>query len=598
MTTLQSKIAGVSLWAYDYSRQPDKNERHQTLVYTIVNKQLDSVKPLTQNPTEALNQAKNIFTIFCNVNKYFNGNNLQTHGIKYKPSDNIDQLIKTHQFYSVSSYYNAIFSGDDIYIQNPDKSEVTNNASKTPFTTKSQGVKIIDQTGIISINRGYGYLIFEIEQGYKIPVGSNIQIISTYNKEDDNTGMDYSVTEPTENYKVSYDLQPGIYGIAITDTVQAVAANINFATVKDITAPKPEPKPTPKPEPKPTPKPKPLTIPIVTNLEHVTSDITGASINRNLNAINLTADKDYVFHSSIQVLLYSGGKVLSDYNVKGNDTNTLKITLNTTKENTITDNMDNIKLTAVATHIEQHDGYEHNYLITQNELNAFGREKIFAYIDDDRFDVSQYMNNLIELPFIVDTVTTVKNISIGRLSSQVVSHETKSQFITVDLGVINVPAKYNNGYDYQNKSIKLFTPFVSPITINNENSINNSIHIVYKVDISSGFLTVNLYNNDVLFFTGTNNIASQLPFLNSIKNTIINRNTHFNDNDIRRPYLVVTRETPILNNDYYPTIERGLIKNYNGNIKARLLNNLNISNNEFSELNNLLESGVYYVKND
>ena len=83
-----------------------------------------------------------------------------------------------------------------------------------------------------------------------------------------------------------------------------------------------------------------------------------------------------------------------------------------------------------------------------------------------------------------------------------------------------------------------------------------------------------------------------------MKNTIINRDTHFNDNDVRQPYIVVTRETPILNSDYYPTIERGLIKTYNGNVKVRLLNNMNIPNNELAELTNKLESGVKYVESN
>ena len=111
-------------------------------------------------------------------------------------------------------------------------------------------------------------------------------------------------------------------------------------------------------------------------------------------------------------------------------------------------------------------------------------------------------------------------------------------------------------------------------------------------------MTVNLYNDDVLFFTGTNNVSSQLPFLNTLNDSIINRNTHFNDNDIRKPYIIVSRETPILNSDYYPTNERGLIKSYNGNIQVRLLNNMNIPNNELSDLASQLESGVKYVKSN
>ena len=264
--------------------------------------------------------------------------------------------------------------------------------------------------------------------------------------------------------------------------------------------------------------------------------------------------------------------------------------------------MTNIVLTASATKIEQHAGYEHNYLITDTELNALSNEQIWNYVggdtNEEHYNVSAYINNLVELPFKVDTQTSVEQISLGRVQAHTVSHEAKSKIINLDLGVVNVPKKYNNAYDYQTQSIKLYTPFVAPITIDPVNAINKAIHIVYNVDLSNGNLTVNLYNDNVLFFTGNSNIASQLPFLNTLKNTIINRDTHFNDNDIRQPYIVVTRETPILDNDYYPTIERGLIKNYNGNVKVRLLNNMHIPNNELSELTNKLESGVKYVKSN
>ena len=214
------------------------------------------------------------------------------------------------------------------------------------------------------------------------------------------------------------------------------------------------------------------------------------------------------------------------------------------------------------------------------------------------YNVSQFIKNLIELPFVVQVPTALNNISVGRKQSSVVSHEAKKRFVILDLGKITVPPKYNNGYDYQNQSIKLYTPFVPPITIQNENAIDKTIHISYKIDISNGNLTVNLYNDDVLFFTGTNNVASQLPFLNDIKNVTINRDTHFTDNDIRQPYIIISREAPILNSDYYPTNERGLIKEYNGNIQVRLLNKMNIPYNELSELSRQLESGVNYAKNN
>jgi len=597
MTTLSSKIDGIQLWAYDIERRPDKtlysNGNPNLGKYNSTNSQGNGIYPVTQNPTESLTQFVNKFMYICDVNHMSNGNPIQTHGIKFKTSDNIDQQIQTIDFHSAQAYPWAMFYGDDIYIQAPTGTAVTreltngpHDASQIPFTTSTPGIKIIHQTGIIQNYRGVAYVVFEVEKGYRIPVGNTISASPTT---EDTWGTVQKGTP--ETYKVATELKPGIYDIIITadkdDTWDD--CDIDFATAKDTTTPTTPTTPTI------------VTIPILKDLQHVTSNISGVSIDRKLNAISLTADPGYSFQTSIRILFYSGGEIVSDYNTNGNNKDSITIPLNTTTENTISDKMDNILITATATLTTLPTGYEHNYLITNTELTDFGADQIWTQTPnagDTLYDVSQFINNIIELPFVVNATTTVNKISVGREQSNVVSHEAKERIVTIDLGIVKVPAKYNNGYDYQNKSIKLYTPFVPPITINNENAINKTIHIVYKVYISNGNLTVNLYNDDVLFFTGTNNIASQLPFLNTLKNTIINRDTHFTDNDIRQPYVIVSRETPVLNSDYYPTIERGMINNYNGNVKVRLLNNMNIPNNELSELTNQLESGVRYVKSN
>ena len=665
MTTLSSKISGIDIWAYDIARRPDKTTNSITLNgYAKTNAQYDNINPVTQNPTENLNQPINIFRLIYDTHHISNGNPLLTHGISWTTNDNIDQQINTKDNASDLKYTNAMFIGDDVYIQ-AKGTNITRNDDKVPFTTNTPGIAILYQTGIVQYNRGFSVVIFEVKDNYKIPVGTTIKATPTTQSW---SGSMHNGTP--ETYQVQYEITPGIYEITLTadSDTDWFKCDIDFATKEevsnlphskvtfDLTNCTATPNDTnilngthswtftadngyifDEPggilnlntgktgnEISPTNtnvtylnnynvqnditiklvanKQQDITIPIVQKLTHTQSNVTSASISRKLNAINLTADTGYTFQSDIQILFYSGGKVINEYNVKGDNKTNIVIPLNTTKENTITENMDNIQLTAVATLLTLHDGYEHNYLVTNTELNSLSNTHIWNYLGDasdtTMYNVSQYIDNLIELPFSVNTTTTVNAIAVGKIHTNVVSHETKSRLITLDLGVINIPSKYNNAYDYQTQIIKLYVPFVPPITIEPENAINQTIHIVYKVDISNGNLTINLYNDNILFFTGTNNIASQIPFLNAVKDTIITHNTHFNDNDIRQPYVVITRETPILNSDYYPTSERGLIKSYNGNIKVRLLNNMNIPNDELSKLTNQLESGVKYVKSN
>lgn len=669
MVQLSSKISGVSLWAYDQSRKPTSGR----VEYSITTDR-DGINPTTQTPTVKTNiiDPQNAVRYVCDVNHHMKGTNIQVTNIKWSTSDKDSKLVKTTAYASDEKFSPIMFSGDSAYIskaRNPNTGMLSDplaSDSKDPFTTDTKGIKIVEQTGIVQKNRGFAIVIFEVQQGYSIPVGEKVTVLPQVQNETTGIAQDGNKYE----YPILHEITPGIYEMTVTvqgDRDWLAGTKIEFNTKFDesslphskvtfeLSHCTVEPSETtvtngvhswtftaeagyvfehtggivnpntgttgneiPKTDTNVTHlnnynvkrditirltahQQQTTTIPIEQNLTHVRSNVTTSEISRKLNAIQLTAESGYAFKSDIQVLLYAGSSVAREYNVVGNNKSDITIPLNTTQENTITDNMTNIVLTASATKIEQSAGYEHNYLITDTELNSLSNEQIWNYVGgatEEQYNVSAYINNLVELPFKVDTQTSVERISLGRVQAQTVSHEAKSKIINLDLGIVNVPKKYNNAYDYQTQSIKLYTPFIPPITIDPVNAINKAIHIVYNVDLSNGNLTVNLYNDNILFFTGNSNIASQLPFLNTLKNTIINRDTHFNDNDIRQPYIVVIRETPILDSDYYPTLERGLIKNYNGNVKVRLLNNMNIPNNELAELTNKLESGVKYVESD
>lgn len=670
MVQLSSKISGVTLWAYDQSRRPASGQ-----VEYAKTEDLDGINPTTQTPTVKTDilDDRNAVRYVCDVNHNMKGTNIQVNNIKWSASDKDSKTFKTKSYASDEKFSPIMFSGESAYIskaRNPNTGALSNpldSDSKAPFITDTKGIKIVDQTGIVQKNRGFAIVIFEVQQGYKIPVGTKVTVLPQVQNESTRIAQDGNKYE----YPIVHELTPGLFEMTITvqgDRDWLQGTKIEFNTQFDESS-LPHSKVTfelshctvkpsdttvtngvhswtftaeegyvfdrtggivnvntgstgdeiPKTGTNVTHlnnynvkhditirltahQQQTTTIPIKQILTKVRSNVTTSEISRKLNAIQLTAESGYAFKSDIQVLFYAGSSVTSEYNVAGNNKSDITIPLNTTQENTITDNMTNIVLTASATKIEQSAGYEHNYLITDTELNSLSNEQIWNYVgggtNEEHYNVSAYINNLVELPFKVDTQTSVERISLGRVQAQTVSHEAKSKIINLDLGVVNVPKKYNNAYDYQTQSIKLYSPFITPITIDPVNAINKAIHIVYNVDLSNGNLTVNLYNDNILFFTGTSNIASQLPFLNTLKNTIINRDTHFNDNDIRQPYIVVTRETPILDSDYYPTLERGLIKNYNGNVKVRLLNNMNIPNNELAELTNKLESGVKYVESN
>lgn len=251
MTTLTSKIDGMQLWTYDIARRPitaTVNNAPQLTGYTKTNSQNDTINPVTQNPTEYLNQTVNVFRIISDVNHMSNGENVNTYGIKWALSD--DPTAQNVLFTKTTSYQahkGVMFYGDDIHIFTT--GTVTSTTRKTPFTTKTNGIRIIYQTGIVSNNCGVGAVIFEVLSGYKIPVGA---IIKANPKGQSDWG---DIVDGTpETYQVTTEITPGIYEITLTEdkSMSWLNCDIDFATIQDKT-----PTPATTTPTTTTPQPKP-----------------------------------------------------------------------------------------------------------------------------------------------------------------------------------------------------------------------------------------------------------------------------------------------------------------------------------------------------
>lgn len=210
------------------------------------------------------------------------------------------------------------------------------------------------------------------------------------------------------------------------------------------------------------------------------------------------------------------------------------------------------------------------------------------------YDYSQYINNLIILPF---------NVPIGQQSPVVVGSLTLStklptvdnSYLTIDLGKISVAEQYQNGYDYYQVKTRLILPYTDMIEIDPIHVINKTVSIKYVINVINGDTTINLYNDDDLFFSQQVNLASEIPFTattNTSQVVVINKLKTMFRNSIYQPYIIIEQPTPILNSDYYPTNEKGTLQGYKGNVKASLLNNLSINENDLNELQNLLQNGV------
>ena len=316
--------------------------------------------------------------------------------------------------------------------------------------------------------------------------------------------------------------------------------------------------------------------------------------------IKLQANDGYTFESDGSLTYQRDLLDQATLTIKATHTNTATITL-PSDINWSAQEVFMLTMGAVKSEIvETTGGFTNIYKADYTNLLKFSNEVIVKITGGtgasvQSYDVTPYINNLIMLPF---------NVPTGEKSTIVAGNETfttqlptvDNNYLTVDLGKIKVDEQYKNGFDYYQVKTRLMLPYTNMIELDPKHVINQTVSIKYIVNVVNGDTTINLSNNDDLFYSNQVNLASEIPFISSATKgsqyTVINQLKTVFRNSIKQAYIIIEQPTPVLNSDFYPTNEKGTLKGYTGNVKASLLNNMDINSNELNALQNILETGV------
>lgn len=316
--------------------------------------------------------------------------------------------------------------------------------------------------------------------------------------------------------------------------------------------------------------------------------------------IKLQANDGYTFESDGSLTYQRDVLDRETLTIKATHTNIATVTLPTDID---WSNQDYFMLTMGAVKseiVETTGGFTNIYKADYTNLLKFSNEVIVKITGGtggsvQSYDVTPYINNLIMLPF---------NVPTGEKSTIVAGNETfttqlptvDNNYLTVDLGKIKVDEQYKNGFDYYQVKTRLMLPYTNMIELDPKHVINQTVSIKYIVNVVNGDTTINLSNNDDLFYSNQVNLASEIPFISSATKgsqyTVINQLKTVFRNSIKQAYIIIEQPTPVLNSDFYPTNEKGTLKGYTGNVKVSLLNNMDINSNELNALQNILETGV------
>lgn len=316
--------------------------------------------------------------------------------------------------------------------------------------------------------------------------------------------------------------------------------------------------------------------------------------------IKLQANEGYTFESDGS-LTYNAFELSQEtLTIKATHTNTATVTLPPDIDWTLQQSF-TITMGAVKSEIvETTGGFTNIYKADYTNLLKFSNEVIVRITGGtgggvQSYDVTPYINNLIMLPFDVPTGDN-SSIVAGNQTFTTQLPTVDNNYLTVDVGKIKVDEQYKNGFDYYQVKTRLMLPHTNMIELDPKHVINQTVSIKYIVNVVNGDTTINLSNADDIFYSTQVNLASEIPFISSATKgsqyTVINQLKTVFRNSIKQAYIIIEQPTPVLNSDFYPTNEKGTLKGYTGNVKASLLNNMDINSNDLNALQNLLETGV------
>lgn len=357
--------------------------------------------------------------------------------------------------------------------------------------------------------------------------------------------------------------------------------------------------------------PTPKKYKIVPNLQNATiidpkpvADSSGTHyyLDQQHPTITLKANDGYQFEND-GTLTYVKNALYQecDIVVKATHTNIATVSLPSDIDWSVQDSFTIIMGAVTAKIVNNTGGFTNIYKADYPSLLKLSNELIVNIVGDPTtniqvFDITPYINNIVILPF---------NVPSGEKSAIVAGNKTfdtqlptvDNDYLTVDLGKIAVAEQYRNGYDYYEVKTRLILPYTNMLEIDPTHVINKTISIKYDINVINGDTTINLYDGYDLFFSQQVNLASEVPFISrdtkSSQYAVINQLKTMFRNDVQQAYIIIEQPTPVLNSDYYPTNEKGTLKGYTGNVKAKLLNNVDVNSNELNALQNLLASGVH-----
>jgi hypothetical protein len=320
--------------------------------------------------------------------------------------------------------------------------------------------------------------------------------------------------------------------------------------------------------------------------------------------ITLTAKQDVTINSLRAVAdlaLYGDTYQLDSSVIKiADDKKTATITVpneyNTSLGYTIVISGDFTKNTPIPTNPKA-TGTLHVYQLDDKTLEDFSTKAIETFVSghNETYDFQKFITQLYKLPFFIPETesTGTTNILTGWYTINEPARLLNNTHYVKDLGNIKVLPVNNNGYDHNVTSCTLYLPFVSPINVSYETVLNHTVNVKYDTDLAGGKTTVNIFVDKELYKTVQVSIIENLDLYNIYNDSINGTLSSILNNTLDHCFIKVEYNKPIENLVSYETLEHNKLSNYTNFVKTRNASVTCGTQQEQTEIENLLNRGIY-----
>lgn len=248
--------------------------------------------------------------------------------------------------------------------------------------------------------------------------------------------------------------------------------------------------------------------------------------------------------------------------------------------------------------------FVNTYYVTKQTLKELAKKRFLKLSSESGVtyvDLGEFIVGLYVLPLGVPKVliTNEQNIKLGYQDSKVPANVINAYKWEYDLGVITIPAKYNNAYDFLKTEVFLNVPFFDqqelPIY-----TIGHDLHIKMLFDCYSGcgtLLVKDTFTNSYIV-NKTQKIVIDVPYVQTGLNTVFNKLGNTNINPlIDTCFVSVIRNTPYNNDNEYgkninASVVIGSVQGYAEFSKSTIISTI-ATDTELEMINRLLANGVY-----